>query len=90
MATIGSISILFIHTATHVGHLKITSKTSASKTMVVVAVLLCCIAMVLAMISVGRTSDHVVYTLIGLASVALLAALYFQKVAKKHVIPRTS
>jgi amino acid transporter len=38
IAAIGSISILFIHTVTHIGHLKLISETGASKLLVVLAV----------------------------------------------------
>ncbi|WP_274620531.1 amino acid permease [Colwellia maritima] len=65
IAAIGSISILFVHTITHIGHLKIISKTGASVVLVSIAALLSLIAMILALVYVSKQSNHVIYILAG-------------------------
>ena len=88
IAAIGSISILFVHTVTHIGHLKIISKTGASRILVFLAVFLSFSAMVLALIYVALESSHVVSVLIGFVSLAAITELLLQKVAKREIRPR--
>lgn len=83
IAAIGSISILFVHTVTHIGHLKIISKTSASSILVFIAAMLSFIAMILALIYVSKVSDSVVYILAGFILVASITEILLQKIAKR-------
>jgi len=88
IATIGSISVLFVHTVTHIGHLKIIAKTGASKILVALAALLSSLAMVLAAIYASRNSNDVLYILVGFFVVAGASEVALQKIAKREVKPR--
>ncbi len=88
IAAIGSISILFVHTVTHIGHLRIISETGASLILVFSAAMLSFIAMMLALIYISRASDHVLYVLAGFISVASITEILLQKISKKEIRPR--
>ncbi len=88
VAAIGSISILFIHAVTHIGHLRIISKTGASRWAVSLAAILSLLAMVLALIYVSQTAGHVIMILIGFVIVAATTEITLQKIAKREVKPR--
>ncbi|VAW94543.1 hypothetical protein MNBD_GAMMA23-2305 [hydrothermal vent metagenome] len=88
IAAIGSISILFVHTVTHIGHLKIISKTGGSIILVFIAAMLSLIAMTLALIYVTKNSNSVVYILIGFVLVASSTEIILQKIAKREIKPR--
>ncbi|SFV86945.1 Putative amino acid/amine transport protein [hydrothermal vent metagenome] len=84
IAAIGSISILFVHTVTHIGHLKIIKKTGASVTMVCIAAALSFIAMILALIYTHQTSNSVVFVLVGFFLVAGVTEISLQRVAERE------
>ena len=88
IAAIGSISILFVHTVTHIGHLKIISETGGSLILVSIAAILSFIAMILALVYISRVSDHVLYILVGFFLVASATEISLQKIAKKAIKPR--
>ncbi len=88
IAVIGSISILFVHTVTHVGHLKIIHKTGALRWIVALAALLSLLAMVLALIYVSQTSSQVIMILLGFFAIAATTEIALQKIAKREVKPR--
>ena len=88
IAAIGSISILFVHTVTHIGHLRIISETGASRILVFIAALLSFSAMVLAMNYVSRASDSVLYVLGGFILVALITELSLRKMTKRVIKTR--
>lgn len=83
IAAIGSISILFIHAVTHAGHLKLITRTGASKTLVVLAALFSLVAMILALIYISRELDHVISILVGFVLVAAVTEVSLQKINKK-------
>ncbi len=88
IAAIGSISILFVHTVTHIGHLKIISKTGASKFLVFIAAMLSFIAMILALIYVSKTSHSILYILLGFVLLASFTEISLQKILKREIKPR--
>jgi amino acid transporter len=88
IAAIGSISVLFVHAVTHVGHLRIISQTTASFFLVLLAALLCFLAMILALIYTTGKSSQVGYVLIGFVIVSVSTELVLQKVFKREVRPR--
>jgi len=88
IASIGSISILFVHGTTHAGHLKLIAKTGASRVLVVLACASSLVAMVLAIVYVARTSDHVISVLTGFVLVAVLTELALEVIAKRRIRPR--
>ena len=85
IAAIGSISILFVHTVTHLGHLKLISETGGSRILVFIAAILSFSAMVLALIYVGKHSDHVPGILLGFVLVAAATEFSLKKIAKKEI-----
>lgn len=88
IAAIGSISILFVHAVTHIGHLQIASKTGASHLLVLLAAILSLLAMTLALIYAGKESNQVIYILVGFVVVAATTEFILQKIMKKEVRPR--
>ncbi len=89
IAAVGSISILFIHFITHVGHLKLIRQTGASKTLVILAALTTLIAMVLSLIYVSRELNQVVNILIGFVVIALVTEILLQKIHHREIHSRT-
>jgi amino acid transporter len=88
IAAIGSISILFVHTITHLGHIRIIRKTDASLVLVLIAAILSLIAMVLAFVYVSRSSGHVAYILVGFILVAAATEIALQTIMKREIKPR--
>jgi len=88
IAAIGSISILFVHAVTHIGHLKIISETGASRSLVLLAAIFSLLAMILALIYVSRELNQVISILLGFVVVAAITELVLQNIAKREVKPR--
>jgi len=88
IAAIGSISILFVHTVTHLGHLKIISETGGSFFLVLIAAMLSFIAMILALVYVSGSSSHILYILAGFVLVASITEISLQKLTKREIKPR--
>jgi len=88
IAAIGSISILFVHTITHIGHLKIIDKTGASRLVVFLATTFSFVAMLLAIVYVSRVSSHIIFILIAFIAVASAVEIILQKISKREVKPR--
>jgi len=88
IAAIGSISILFVHTITHLGHIRIIKKTKASLFLVIIAALLSFIAMFLALVYVSRNSSNIVLLLIGFVLTALIIEIILRKFTKREIKPR--
>lgn len=88
IAAIGSISILFVHAVTHIGHLKITSETGASRTLVLLAAFFSLLAMVLALVYVSKQSHQVITVLAGFVILSLTIEFVLQKVLQRKVRSR--
>jgi len=88
IAAIGSISILFVHTVTHIGHLKKISETGASILMVALATILSFTAMTLAIIYISKESEHIIPLLLGFAGLAIVIEAFLQVTLKRKVRPR--
>jgi amino acid transporter len=88
IAAIGAISVLFVHSVTHIGHLKIIARTGATYLMVLMATALCLIAMVLSLVYVTGKSNHVGPVLLGFLAVAGSVEFILQKIYKREVRPR--
>ncbi len=88
IAAIGSISILFVHAVTHIGHLKLAKETSGSRKMIFLAAALSLLAMILALVYASHQSGHIVQVLIGFVAVASFTELLLQKIRKRRVLPR--
>jgi amino acid transporter len=88
IAAIGSISVLFVHAVTHIGHLRIINKTGASYPLVLIAVILCLTAMVLALVYVNGKSSRVGLILLGFLVIAASTEYILQKIYRREVKPR--
>jgi len=88
IAAIGSISILFIHAVTHIGHLKLIGETRASRLLVGAAVLFSLTAMLLALYYTHKHSEHVVSILLGFVLVAVVTEALLQMLNNKRTRPR--
>ena len=88
IAAIGSISVLFVHAVTHIGHLRVVKKTGASSLLVLLATVLCLSAMVLALVYVNQRSNRVGLVLLGFLIIAGSTELFLQKITKREVKPR--
>jgi amino acid transporter len=90
IAAIGAISVLLVHAVTHIGHLKIISKTGASYFLVFIATVLCLAAMGLAFVYVNGKSNQVGLILLGFLIIAGSTEFILQKLNKREVKPRVS
>ena len=88
IAAIGSVSILFIHSVTHIGHLKLSAETGASRILVFLAALFSLIAMILSLVYISRGSDHVIAVLIGFVFLAAITEISLKKFNKRVIRPR--
>ena len=80
IAAIGSISVLFVHAVTHIGHLKIIPKTGASYFLVLIAAVLCLAAMVLALIYVNGKSNQISLILLSFLIISGSIEFFLQKI----------
>ena len=79
---------MFVHAVTHVGHLKITSETGASRPLVLLAVIFSLAAMALAFVYVSKESNQVIGILIGFIVVAASTGILCQKMEESRVKSR--
>ncbi len=89
IAAIGSISILFVHAITHIGHLKLLKQTKGSMLMVLFAAIFSLLAMVLALVYTSKSSDKVALVLFGFVVVSMLTELILQRFNNKKTPVRT-
>ncbi len=89
IAAIGSISILFVHAVTHIGHLRLRRQTGASPTMIVLAILLSLGAAGLALAYASRHSDKVALVLAGFFVVSFGVEWLLQTLVGRTIRPRT-
>lgn len=90
IAAIGSISILFVHAVTHIGHLKLVSQTGASRLLVLLAAIFSLLAMVLALVYVCRGTGHVAGILAGFVIIAASTEILLRTIAKREIKPRVT
>ena len=88
IAAIGSISVLFVHAVTHIGHIKVIRHTGASLWLVILASISCLAAMILALIYVIEHSSHVGLVLVGFLVLAAVTELLPQHYHRREVLPR--
>jgi len=88
IAAIGSISILFVHGITHLGHLRRTGETGAKPWLVVLAALVSFGAMALALLYVSRTAPGVVCLLVAFGLLAVALEWVLQRFASREVRAR--
>ncbi len=86
IAAIGSISILFVHAVTHIGHLRLLRETGASPVTIVLAIVVTLGAAGLAYAS--RSSNKVALVLAGFFIVSFTAEWLLQKISGRTIQPR--
>lgn len=75
IAAVGSITLLFIHAVTHLGHLKLIHQTKASKLLIVTALLTTLAVIVLFLIYSIKDSYTILYLFIGVLALSFLIEL---------------
>lgn len=85
IAAIGSISILFVHAITHIGHIKLTPETGASRPLVLLAALFSLVAMSLALVYVSQESHQVIIVLAGFVLLSVITETLLQKILQKKI-----
>ncbi|MDA3780624.1 MAG: APC family permease [Bacteroidales bacterium] len=90
IAAVGSILVLFIHSVTHLGHLKLLQKTKASKLLVIVAFVLTLLVIVLFLFYSIKDSYTILYLSIGIFVFSLIIELIFRLIIGRKIHKSTS
>ncbi|SDB88156.1 L-asparagine transporter [Williamwhitmania taraxaci] len=85
IAAVGSITVLFIHSVTHLGHLKIIRQTKASKFWVATALLATLAVIVLFLIYSIKDSFTILYLFIGILALSFLIELVIRFITHRKV-----
>ncbi|WP_035759353.1 APC family permease [Flavobacterium tegetincola] len=85
IAAVGSISVLFIHSVTHLGHLRVIKQTKASKFWVVTALLATLAVIVLFLIYSIKDSYIILYLFIGLLALSFIIELVLRLITHRKV-----
>lgn len=88
IAVLGSISILFVHTVTHIGHLRVIQQTGASRGLVVIAAVVSLTAMLLALYYQGRQSSGLVWMLLTFLCISVITEYGLQRFARREITTR--
>jgi amino acid transporter len=86
IAAVGSITVLFIHTVTHLGHLKLIHRTNASKILVVTALLTTLTVIVLFLIYSVKESYTILFLFAGILALSFLIELSIRLITNRKVI----
>jgi amino acid transporter len=89
IAVLGSISILFVHGVTHLGHLRVISQTGASKLLVSISAGLSFIAMILTLVYQSHQSLGVIWMLCVFLAISVITEVLLQTFARREITPRT-
>ncbi len=90
VAAIGSISILFIHAVTHIGHFRLSRQTGGSRFLIALAALFSLVAMALALYYASQHKGNVVTVLVGFVTVAVLVEFLLQKMTGRVIRTRVA
>jgi flagellar biosynthesis/type III secretory pathway M-ring protein FliF/YscJ len=85
IAAIGSITVLFIHAITHLGHLKLLNKTKASKILVVLALIITLGVIVLFLIYSIKDSYTILILSAGVLALSFLIEILIRAITKRKV-----
>lgn len=88
VAALGSISILFVHAVTHLGHLRLLKETGASRVLVALAALSSLAAILMALTFVAASSPEVPLLLLGMLVLAPTLELLLRTVQRRSIRPR--
>ena len=75
IAVLGAVSVLLVHTAVHVGHLRLTEETGASRVLVALAALLSVGAIVLTLVDASQSSFMILEMFGGVIAAAFVFEL---------------
>ncbi len=89
IAVLGSLSILFVHTMTHIGHYRIIHETGASRPLVILAILSSGAAMLLSVYHQASHAPGLVLMLIGFMAAGFVTEVVLAKVTGKTLKNRT-
>jgi len=85
IAAVGSLTVLFIHAVTHLGHLKVIQQTKASKFWVVTALLATLAVIVLFLIYSIKDSYTILYLFTGILALSFLIELVIRSITHRKV-----
>jgi len=85
IAAVGSITVLFIHAVTHLGHLKVIRQTKASKFLVVSALLATLAVIVLFLIYSIEDSYTILYLFLGILALSFLIEIVIRSIKHRKV-----
>ena len=85
IAAVGSITVLFIHSVTHLGHLRVIKQTKASKFWVITALLVTLAVIVLFLIYSIQVSFTILYLFMGLLALSFLIELVLRLITHRKV-----
>lgn len=85
IAAVGSITVLFIHAVTHLGHLKVIQQTKASKFLVVSALLTTMAVIVLFLIYSIEDSYTILYLFVGILALSFLIEIIIRSITNRKV-----
>lgn len=85
IAAVGSITVLFIHSVTHLGHLRVIKQTKASKFWVVTALLATLAVIVLFLIYSIEDSYTILYLFMGILALSFLIELVLRLITHRKV-----
>jgi len=89
IAVLGAASILLVHATVHVGHLRLTHETGASKVVVAAAALLSVGAIVLTLIDASRSSFTILEMFAGFIAAAFAFELWMRRHGDRELATRT-
>ncbi|WP_317933153.1 APC family permease [Halioxenophilus sp. WMMB6] len=90
IAAVGSVSILFVHLITHLGHLKLIAETGASRVMVLMAALFSLLAITLSFFYMAHHLSHTITIFCGFLAVAVVTELVLRKFSDKKICSRVT
>lgn len=89
IAAAGSLSVLLVHAAMHLGHLRLLKKTGASVILVVAALLATIAAVVMGGIYASRHAEGIVWMIVGFVLAAFLIEILLRLVTGRRLQGRT-
>jgi amino acid transporter len=85
IAAVGSITVLFIHAVTHLGHLKVIQQTKASKFIVVSALFTTMAVIILFLIYSIEESYTILYLFVGILALSFLIEIIIRLITRRKV-----
>jgi amino acid transporter len=90
IAVLGAVTILLVHSAVHIGHLRLTAQTGARRSVVAAAAAISLVAMVVSLVDAARTSWTVALAFGGFVALAVVVELVLRRYHRAGLTARTS